>query len=144
MIANRRSPGTISRNNSRRLPPISACCFDIPVTLPPGRERLVTRPLPSGSTARANTGNGSCDLPYDVNGTSIGYDHIDLEADEFGCDLGGAFVTPFRPATFYGDIASLDPAEFVYPLGKAFNYPQFRMRLRGTSGDENLNRKNPL
>jgi tetratricopeptide (TPR) repeat protein len=25
-----------------------------------------------------------------------------------------------------------------------FNYPQFRMRLRGTSGDENLNRKNPL
>jgi hypothetical protein len=26
----------------------------------------------------------------------------------------------------------------------AFNYPQFRMRLRGTSGDENLNRKNPL
>jgi hypothetical protein len=26
----------------------------------------------------------------------------------------------------------------------SFNYPQFRMRLRGTSGDENLNRKNPL
>jgi Thiamine pyrophosphate enzyme, N-terminal TPP binding domain len=26
----------------------------------------------------------------------------------------------------------------------AFNYPQFRVRLRGTSGDENLNRKNPL
>src|ERR1700722_12451339 len=27
---------------------------------------------------------------------------------------------------------------------EAFNYPQFRVRLRGTSGDENLNRKNPL
>ena len=31
-----------------------------------------------------------------------------------------------------------------YPSGVPFNYPQFRMRLRGTSGDENLNRKNPL
>ena len=24
-------------------------------------------------------------------------------------------------------------------MGAPFNYPQFRMRLRGTSGDENLN-----
>ena len=38
------------------------------------------------------------------------------------------------------------PSDIVapYAIGDAFNYPQFRMRLRGTSGDENLNWKNPL
>jgi predicted ATPase len=34
--------------------------------------------------------------------------------------------------------------ELLAPVYGSFNYPQFRMRLRGTSGDENLNRKNPL
>jgi hypothetical protein len=46
---------------------------------------------------------------------------------------------PRYSGTFYWLVAVL-----LYAVAKPFNYPQFRMRLRGTSGDENLNRKNPL
>ena len=55
MIANRRRPGTTSRKSSSRLPARSADWFDKPVTLPPGRARLATKPVPTGSPAAAKT-----------------------------------------------------------------------------------------
>src|SRR5262249_36018941 len=51
----RRRPGTISRKSSSRLAARSVCCIDRPVTLPPGRARLATRPVPTGSPAAAKT-----------------------------------------------------------------------------------------
>ena len=54
-IASRRRPGTTSRKSSIFLPARSACWFDSPVTLPPGRTRLATRPLPMGSVAISKT-----------------------------------------------------------------------------------------
>ena len=54
-IANRRRPGTSSRKSSSLLPAVSGCWLDRPVTLPPGRARLATMPLPTGSPAVANT-----------------------------------------------------------------------------------------
>src|SRR2546430_8372247 len=55
MIANRRRPGTTSRKSSSRLPTTSADPIDSPVTLPPGRAKLATSPLSTGSTATAKT-----------------------------------------------------------------------------------------
>ena len=55
MIANRRRPGTTSRKSSICLAARSVDWFDRPVTLPPGRARLATRPVPTGSPADANT-----------------------------------------------------------------------------------------
>jgi hypothetical protein len=55
MIANRRRLGISSRKSPRRLPAASAIWFDMPVTLPPGRARLATRLLPTGSATAANT-----------------------------------------------------------------------------------------
>ena len=37
------------------------------------------------------------------------------------------------------DISPILERTRQYGLAHSFNYPQFRMRLRGTSGDENLN-----
>src|SRR5215831_5790017 len=54
-IANLRRPGASSRKSSRRLAAKSGPWSERPVTLPPGRERLLTNPLPTGSTARAKT-----------------------------------------------------------------------------------------
>ena len=48
-IANRRRAGTTSRKSSSRLPARSVCWNDRPVTLPPGRARLTTKPVPTGS-----------------------------------------------------------------------------------------------
>ena len=50
------------------------------------------------------------------------------------------FAAPARA----GLISSNVEHEIASGVQRSFNYPQFRMRLRGTSGDENLNRKNPL
>jgi hypothetical protein len=55
MIANRRRPETTSRNSASRLPARSVACIDRLVTLPPGRARLATRPLPTGSSTSAKT-----------------------------------------------------------------------------------------
>ena len=55
MIANRRSCGTSSRNSSSLLPAVSVAWNDNPVTLPPGRARLATKPPPTGSIANAKT-----------------------------------------------------------------------------------------
>jgi hypothetical protein len=55
MTANRRRPGTTSRKISSRLPARSGAWFDRPVTLPPGRARLATYPLPTGSFAVPKT-----------------------------------------------------------------------------------------
>src|SRR5262245_18012212 len=53
--ANRRRPGTTSRKISTRLEAVSGSWPDRPVTLPPGRARLATRPAPTGSFAAAIT-----------------------------------------------------------------------------------------
>src|SRR5262249_26062658 len=50
-----REPGRSSVSNSSRLPPRSGAIRLIPVTLPPGRARLATSPLPNGSPAAVMT-----------------------------------------------------------------------------------------
>src|SRR5215831_14424147 len=55
IMANLRRPGTTSRNRASRLPARSVDCIDRPVTLPPGRARLATRPLATGSSTSAIT-----------------------------------------------------------------------------------------
>jgi hypothetical protein len=55
MIASRRRLGTTWRKSSSRLRAASDCWTDSPVTLPPGRARLTTRPPPTGSTAIGKT-----------------------------------------------------------------------------------------
>jgi hypothetical protein len=55
MIAKRRRPGVTSRKSSIRLPARSGAWPDSPVMLPPGRAKLSTKPVPSGSFAAPNT-----------------------------------------------------------------------------------------
>jgi hypothetical protein len=48
--------GNASLSNSNRFPASSGLfCSDIPVMFPPGRARLATRPVPTGSPAKAIT-----------------------------------------------------------------------------------------
>src|SRR5262245_25124381 len=50
----RRKFGTISRNSSIRLPARSECWLAKPVILRPGRGKLATRPVPTGSFTATN------------------------------------------------------------------------------------------
>src|SRR5262249_60003836 len=53
--ATRVSAGTISLRISRRFPARSGANCEMPVTLPPGRAKLLASPLPTGSPADATT-----------------------------------------------------------------------------------------
>src|SRR5215472_13704896 len=119
MIANRRRPGTTSRKSSSRLAARSAAWFDRPVMLPPGRARLATRPVPSGSVATANT----------IGMTEVACFAATTEApavtmrstfsrNELGCDLGVALVASFCPPILDRHVATLNPAEFAQSLHK--------------------------
>ena len=55
MIPTRESPGTISRRSSSRLPVSSEVKPARPVTFPPGRARLATKPAPTGSALAVTT-----------------------------------------------------------------------------------------
>jgi len=55
MIASRRRPGMISRKSANRFSAVSVCWRDRPVTLPPDREKLATKPMPSGSESAGKT-----------------------------------------------------------------------------------------
>src|SRR5262245_31767233 len=119
MIAKWRRPGTASRKSSSRLPARSAAWDDRPVTLPPGRARLGTRPVPIGSFAAANT-IGTTDVTCFAASTahSRRYDHIDLESDELSGNLAEALGTSLRPTILDRQGATLDPAEFAQSLNK--------------------------
>src|SRR5882757_8577657 len=54
-MATRASFGTISLNSANRLPERSRTISESPVTLPPGRARLSTSPLPTGSGSATMT-----------------------------------------------------------------------------------------
>src|SRR6266851_4720985 len=111
MIANRRRRGTTSRNNSRRLPARSVAWPDRPVTLPPGRARLATKPPPTGSFAMAKTMRCRllcCGGPQSSRDNDIGFD-----PGELGRDLGEALAAALCPAILDRDGAAVDPAEFA-------------------------------
>ena len=90
------------------------------MTLPPGRAKLATRPVPTGSAADAKTigmTDVACFAASDC--ASRRDDDIDLEPDELGRDLGEALAASLRPAILDRDGAALDPAEFAQPLHKS-------------------------
>src|SRR5262249_36015432 len=54
-IATRLTRGAISLSSSSHLPPSESSVVEKPVTLPPGRGKLATNPLPTGSATMAKT-----------------------------------------------------------------------------------------
>ncbi len=70
MIAKLRRRGRTSRKSSTRLPARSGAWTDRPVTLPPGRAKLATKPLATGSLPIANT-MGITDVACLTAGTAV-------------------------------------------------------------------------
>ena len=90
------------------------------MTLPPGRARTRDQTRPDRVT-------GCCEDDRD-NGRRLlcgqncrrrvrEYD-VDLEADEFGRDLGKALRASLRPAILDRDVTTFDPTEFTQSLHK--------------------------
>ena len=90
------------------------------MTLPPGRVRLATRPLPTGSPAVANT-IGITDVAC-LAAMTVGVLWVtmtsDFQADELSRNLGEAVAAPLCPTVFDRDIATLQPAKLAKSLHK--------------------------
>jgi hypothetical protein len=83
--------------------------------LPPGRARLATRPLPTGSATDVIT-TGMTDVACCAARAPRGSrrdDDIDFDPDEFDRDLSDPVVATFRPPVLNRDVAALGPAEFA-------------------------------
>ena len=62
--------------------------------------------------------------------------HIDLDADELGCDLGETFGTSLGPTLLDRDGAALDPTEFAHPLHKRSDPGSLRRRRAGAEDSD--------
>ena len=112
------TPGTACVSSSSRLPTSSESRLDNPVILPPGRARLVTSPLATGSAAEVKTmgrvlvaclaARAVC-VPY-------GHDDINLERNQFGRKSGEPLELPLGISVFDHDVATLDVTEVTQSL----------------------------
>src|SRR5262249_23201267 len=113
MIAKRPKLQMASRNRSSRFPARSAVSADRPVTFPPGRARLATKPTPTRCDADGDARRRLLCRHYGWG--SPRDDDVDFEPGKLGRDLGQALAAPVCPAIFDRDRAALDPTEVVEP-----------------------------
>ena len=99
------------------------------MTLPPGRARLLTSPLPTGSAAAAKTnGDGSgLLLGGHGGGRACGRDDINLERNQFGRKSGEPLGLPLGISVFDHEVTALDVSEITQSLTEGLD-------VKGASG----------
>ena len=112
--------GTSSDSSSTSLGISSMVRMLKPVRLPPGRARLATRPLSTGSPPTSKT-IGIVEVALfaaSAEGRPPCHDHIDLAADEIGDQCGQPIIVVLRPAVFDRYVLPLDIAGFAQSLAE--------------------------
>ena len=117
----RRTPGKISRKSSSRLPGRSADRFDRPVTLPPGRARLATRPAPTGSppSRRQLESAKSPALPHKTAAVPPVTTTSTFSRTNSAATSANRSLRPSAQRYSIADRATLHPAEFTQPPHKS-------------------------
>ena len=85
----------------------------MPVTLPPGRARLSTRPASTGSTPAPTITIGIVLVAFlaaRISGPSCCHDEINLETHQLGHKLREPIALPLRISVLDGDVLSFDVA----------------------------------
>ena len=89
-----------------------------PVALPPGRDRLSTRPAPTGSTAYTNT-IGTVRVACSIGAhdrSSRGQDDVRRERDQFRCVFSVALEIACAKAVFDPHVVAVGPTQLLQPL----------------------------
>jgi hypothetical protein len=83
---------------------------------PPGRARLATTPLPDGIAHGADDdrNRGARPLGGERGGRSASHDDFDLEADQFGQQIGKALGLAIGPPVLEDQVSPLDVAEVTH------------------------------
>ena len=110
--------GAISLSSSSHLPAIVGSILMKPVTLPPGRGKLATKPLPTGSaTLHENDGDGARLLQQRRSGgCALRKNEVGLQRDEFLRESLPRLRVERRPASVDPDVAALRPPELLESL----------------------------
>ena len=119
--ATRVAAGTSSRRSSSRFAVNSPLKKLIPVTLPPGRARLATRPSLTGSSPTTKTMGivVVAALAASAAGVADGGDHGDLPANQIGRQRRQPIELIFGPAVFDRHVLALDIAGLLQALAEA-------------------------
>src|SRR4051812_46361952 len=128
--------GSSSESSSSRLGFNSAPRKLIPVRLPPGRAKLATRPVTTGSFPAVKT-IGIVQVAFFASYGSEAsgcHNHIDLAADEIGSKFGQPIIPVLRPAVFERNVLSLDIAGLAQPPVERGH--TWRSRARRRTGEE--------
>ena len=90
----------------------------IPVMLPPGRARLATRPVLTGSPTASHDDGNRLRRGLGSLGRWRGYhdDEVHRQADQLRCQGREAIHLAGGPAVLDGDGLALNPAEIAQPL----------------------------
>ena len=114
--------GNTSLSSSSRFALSSGLKNDNPVTFPPGRARLATRPAATASPTDAMTIGivvVAC-LAARVPGVAVGHDDVDLETNQLSRQLGEPVILALRPAEFDDDVLAFDVAEVAQTGSQCF------------------------
>ena len=113
-IATLATRGAISLSSSSHLPPSASSLTAKPVTLPPGRGKLATKPLPTGSATVAKTigmVRVCCSSAVVV---GVRKNEVGLQRDEFFRELPHQVrFSGRRPASVNPNVAALRPPELL-------------------------------
>src|SRR5262245_59612850 len=119
--ATRRAPGRTSLNSSRVFPATSRSCVETPVTLPPGRPRLATKPAPTGSAHHEHHDRNR--LGFLLEGLdrlrTDCREHVLLQSDEILRKLSIPLVRAPSKPKLKTDVLRFSPAKRLQPLTKA-------------------------
>ena len=111
------APGTVSLSSSSRFPLKPMHRSLVPVTFPPGRARLATRPSPTGSLAAAKTIGMVVVAAWRPGRWRIlGHDNVRLEPDQLGRERREPLVPPLSLAALDDEVLALQVAELLQPL----------------------------
>jgi hypothetical protein len=106
--------GTLSLSNSRYLPTISGPAMRVnPVTFFPGRARLATSPLSTGSKTATVT-MGIVPVAFlAARAAAVGYHDVNLQTHQFVHVVGKPLVLPVRISVLDRDALAFDVAELA-------------------------------
>ena len=130
--------GTSWRSSSSRFAPSWPARKLTPVTLPPGRLRLATRPSLTGSppVSEDDRHRRGCGLGRERR-TAVHDDHGDRQANQIGHQRRQAIYLILRIAVFDRDVLALDEACFLQTLAE-------RGRQGASSRRADVLRRNPI
>jgi hypothetical protein len=106
-----------SCNSSSRFGAISTFNWVAPVTLPPGRLRLATRPSCTGSPLVVKT--IGIVVVAALAATAAGVLVAAITVNQIACQDRQSLIFPRRPPEFYNHVAAFDVASFAKPLAKS-------------------------